>query len=135
MTALPLAPAGLEPARGPCVGLFWRVGACLLVDRTPLESAEPYGDRLTHFTGHYEFWEALRAKGLRGLRAASYPPEMATTEYDEWPRGRVVYEAPEARFAVYADRRLKAPAIIGAVVLAFGLDASRYEVRSDSHYR
>lgn len=50
---VPTPPASPEP----CVGIFWRVGGVLVVDRSTLAEAEPYGDPLTHAAGHYERWE------------------------------------------------------------------------------
>jgi hypothetical protein len=34
-----------------------------------LAEAEPYGDALTHPGGHYDFWEAMKARGPAWLRA------------------------------------------------------------------
>jgi hypothetical protein len=36
------------------VGIFWRVDDFLVVDRSTLAKAEPYGDCVTHAAGHYE---------------------------------------------------------------------------------
>lgn len=71
----------------PAVGIFWRVAGTLVVDRTPLSRAEPYGDCLTHGPGHYERWEAWQRLGARGLREQGYPGAILGTEYDDWPRG------------------------------------------------
>ena len=40
----------------PAVGIFWRVNGVLVVDLSTLDEAEPYGDCITHATGHYECW-------------------------------------------------------------------------------
>lgn len=58
-----------------------------------------------------------------------------STEYDQWPRGRVVCETPPQRFVLYADRRLQKPDIIAALKTAFGLNETEVLVRSDAHYR
>lgn len=133
MTTLAPPDTGTRPE--PAVGIFWRVADALVVDRTPLSCAEPYGDCLTHGPGHYERWEAWQRLGARGLRERGYPGAILGTEYDEWPRGRVVYEVPSARFVLYADRRLQQPATLAALRAAFGLDAATVVVRGDPHYR
>lgn len=46
-----------------------------------------------------------------------------------------MYEQPEPRFIIYADRRVQAPEVIGAVTTAFGLDGAQAVVKSDLHYR
>ena len=71
----------------------------------------------------------------RAWRRLGLPRQIAATEYDEWPRGRIVYEKPARRFIIYADPRLQAPDIMAAVKTAFGLDHLEAIVRSDLHYR
>lgn len=132
---LALAPADLPAPDGPFVGIFWRVADRLLVQRTALAQAEPYGDCLTHPGGHYERWEDWQRLGATGLRAAGLPEAIAVSEYDDWPRGRVVYDVPPCRFMLYADRRLQHPSIVAQLVEAFGLSAAEVVVRSDPHYR
>ena len=109
----------------------------LLIDRSTLDAAEPYGDCLTHAAGHYERWQEWQALGVAQLAAGGYPEHIAWTEYDQWPRGRIVYQTPRRRFMLYADRRLQQPAIINAIKTAFGLNDAEVKVivRSDSHYR
>ena len=109
--------------------------AVLVVDRSTLAEAEPYGDCLTHAAGHYERWEKWRKLGASHLAALGLPRQIASTEYDEWPRGRIVYEKPARRFVLYADRRLQRPEVIDVLRSAFGLDNSEVIVRSDPHYR
>jgi hypothetical protein len=101
----------------------------------PWRKLSPNGDCLTHAAGHYERWEQWRTLGASRLAALGLPRQIAATEYDEWPRGRIVYEKPARRFIIYADRRLQAPDIIAAVKTAFGLDSYEAAVRSDLHYR
>jgi hypothetical protein len=117
------------------VGIFWHVRHVLVTDLSILAEAEPYGDCLTHAAGHYERWEQWRRLGAPRLAALGLPAQIASTEYDEWPRGRIIYEKPAQRFVIYADRRLQAPKIIVAVKTAFGLDGSEAVVKSDLHYR
>lgn len=119
----------------PAVGIFWCVGGALLIDRSVLAEAEPYGDFLTHAHGHYERWEEWQALGGPGLVAKGYPVVIASTEYEEWPRGRVVYETMQRRFILYADRRLQRPEVIILIKKAFGLEQVETVVLSDSHYR
>ena len=74
--------------------------------------------------------------GARRSAAKGYPARIAPTEYDQWPRGRIVYETPTRHFVIYADRRLQKPDIIDALKTAFGLTESKLivRIRSDSHY-
>lgn len=125
---------------GPSIGIFWRVPgddggpSVLVIDATPLAEAEAYGAMLTHPRGHYEVWEGWRL-GEAGLRRRALPTAIAWSEYEEHPRGRLVFDPGADLFTLYADRRLQAPAIVAGIVAAFGLEGARVVVRSDSHYR
>jgi hypothetical protein len=123
----------------PCVGIFWIVPdendqAFLIFERTPLDRATPYGDFLTHDGGHYEYWTELAALGPEGLRRLGLPTAPTSHEYEEFPRGRVVYHVPDERFTVYLDRKLFVPDYVEMIVVAFDLPRGRYDLRSDPHY-
>jgi hypothetical protein len=117
------------------VGIFWRVAGVLLVDRSTLDEAETYGDCITHAAGHYERWEEWRALGGARLVSMGYPERIVLTEYDDWPRGCIVYETVARRFVIYADRRLQAPDTINAITVALGVGGAEVIVKSDLHYR
>lgn len=131
---LVIAPRLSSPPE-PCVGVFWVLKDTLLIDRSTLPEAESYGDCLTHSGGHYELWERWQATGAGALRSLGYPMKILSSEYDAWPRGRVVFETIPRRFTIYADRRLQRPTTVSALIDAFGLTDSRHVVRSDPHYR
>ena len=80
----------------PAVGISWCVGDALLIVRWTLDKAETYGDCITHASGHYEHWQEWQALDGARLVAKGFPVVIASTEYDEWPRGRIVYEVPHA---------------------------------------
>lgn len=126
-------------AADPAVGIFWFIhhGAdfCLVAQNTPLPMAERYADCLTHSGGHYEAWQIWQRRGATWLKQNGFPTEICSSEYEEHPRGRIVFEIPAARFVIYADRALQKPRYIQQLVARFNLSGSRYVVRSDSHYR
>src|ERR1039458_8987371 len=74
----------------PHVGIFWIVNGKSLIESTPLSEAEPYGVFLTHPRGHAEVWEAFQ-------RAGAVPREV---EYEESPRGRVMFNTRTKRFTL-----------------------------------
>lgn len=117
------------------VGIFWRVAGVLVVDRSTLDDAETYGDCITHAAGHYERWQEWQALGSTRIASMGYPERIVLTEYDDWPRGRIVYETLARRFVIYADRRLQAPETIDTIKAAFGLGGAEVIVKSDLHYR
>jgi hypothetical protein len=101
----------------------------------PLSRAEPYGDCLTYPRGHHELWEEWRRMLASDLIGNGLPVSIIGHEYEEFPRGRLVYQRPAKRFVIYADRKLFDAAIIARIVEQFALAHEIREVRSDDHYR
>lgn len=125
---------------GPFVGIFWLAPGDdgrpqLVLQRTPLNEGEQYGDCVGHSTGHYEAWTSWQRLGAAGLRRLDLPQSILTSEYETHPRGRIVYSTPEQAFWVYADRRLQSARTVRLIRSSFGLDDHHTCVRSDAHYR
>ena len=121
------------------VGIFWAIpkkgsGAILMDHRCSLNDAEPYGGMLTCAHGHHEIWEQWR-------KTTGGPPTIigalvSVSEYDEWPRGRIVYHSESRRFIIYADAQiLRRLALLTAIHERFGLPPGRTEAKLDNHYR
>ena len=109
----------------PQLGIFWIVADAaglihLLARSCPLHAAEHYGDCLTFPHGHADTWHAWRRHTLP-LPVPALRSLVANTEYDHWPRGRIVYERLPARFVVYADRQLLTPARCARIIAACAL--------------
>jgi hypothetical protein len=90
----------------PHVGIFWLVQPSngetrLLAAGCPLDQAEPYGNCLTYGPGHYETWAQWRRDRTvdPALRAL-----VRSYEYEDWPRGRIVFDQSRDVFVLYADR-------------------------------
>jgi hypothetical protein len=128
-----------EPAQRetPQVGIFWVAQtsdgeARLLAAGCPLDQAEPYGDCLTYGPGHYETWSQWRKD--RTLNPALHAI-VCSYEYEDWPRGRIVFDRARDVFVLYADRKLLTPAMIARMETQFHLPAKCTEVQSDFHYQ
>jgi hypothetical protein len=107
------------------VGIFWVVNGKPLIDSTTLNEAEPYGEFLTHPRGHAEVWEAFQ-------RAGTVPREV---EYEEFPRGRVMFNTKTQRFTLLADRCiLRDKKISRKIFRALHLPRNT-ELGADSHYQ
>jgi hypothetical protein len=119
-----MAASGNEKPR---VAIFWLLGdSTLLLETTPLADAEPYGECLTHPRSHIDQWEIFRREGRVAL----------DIEYEEPPRGRVVYNLRTEEFVIYADRCiLRRKLIIRRIMAAMHLLSRTTEVKTDAHYR
>lgn len=107
----------------------------LLVYGVPLRRADIYGEMLTVDRGHAEIWEALAALGARGLARQGLPGVLLVANYDEFPRGRVVYDPSAEKFTVWADSKLHRPDIVEALKGGFLIGGAAYRVERDDHYR
>src|ERR1700722_9570828 len=121
------------------VGPFWMVedrgSATLIAVAVPLAQAVPYGDMLTVDTGHFEHWSELARCGARALREASIPTVPVWSEYEEWPRGRVLYDRAARRFIIRADRQLHRPGFVRLIADRFCIAPVDAMILPDDHYR
>jgi hypothetical protein len=51
-------------------------------------------------------------------------------EYEDWPRGRIVFDRLRDLFILYADRKLLTPEMIGRIKTQFRLTVERTEIQS-----
>jgi hypothetical protein len=110
----------------PSVGIFWLVDGKLLIDSTPLSAAEEYDDFKIHSGSHVSVWELFQQNGTA-------PPEM---EYEEAPRGRVVYNTKTQRFTLLADKCiLRDKRIVSHILSELNLPSKKTDNKTDSHYR
>ena len=111
----------------PRVGIFWLLDdGALLLDTTPLADAEPYSDCLTHPRSHILQWEIFLQQGC-------VAPDI---EYEEPPRGRVVYRAPTERFVIYADTCiLRRKYLVRKIMTTMHLPKNKTDTSPDQHYR
>jgi len=56
-------------------------------------------------------------------------------EYEDWPRGRIVFDRFRDLFILYTDRKLMTPATITRIATQFHLPEGRTEIQSDLHYQ
>ena len=114
--------AALEPQ----VGIFWLLGSRLFVQCIPLDRAEKYGNCLSNPVSHIDHWAVLQTNG-------EVPRDV---EYEQPPRGRVVYDRSRDRFVLLADRCiLKRDAVVQRIMRRMHLPADRTEEGTDAHYR
>jgi hypothetical protein len=87
---------------------------------------------LTFGSGHYEIWEEWRT-----MHNADAALRMLARvhEYEDWPRGRIVYDRSKVRFVLYADRKLMLPGTIARIQRQFAISAGRTMVETDLHYK
>jgi hypothetical protein len=90
---------------------------------------------LTVEKGHYEYWSELGRRGAKALREAGIPTAPLWSEYEEWPRGRVLYNRTARRFIIRADQKLHQTAFVHLIANRFGVMTADTTVLPDDHYR
>jgi hypothetical protein len=108
------------------------VAARLIAMGCPVEQAEPYGDFLTYGPGHYDTWTKSRRD--RAIDA-NHRAIVCSSEYEDWPRGRIVFDRSKHRFILYADRKLMVAETIIRILEHFGLPVDRTSVEGDFHHQ
>jgi hypothetical protein len=107
------------------VGIFWIVDGELLIDSTLLSEAEEYDDFRIHPRDHISVWETFQQNH-------TVPADI---EYEEFPRGRVIYNTKTQRFRFLADKCiLREKSVVRKIMLALHLPRNT-QLDEDSHYR
>ena len=104
----------------------------IIAARNP--EAELYGSALTHSGGHYDYWETMRSRGAAYIRSRGLSMALLQSEYEEWPRGRIVFHTENLRFSLLADRRLHTPERIRLIRDEFHLPKDSFDIHLDGHY-
>ena len=100
-----------------------------------LESGDHAADWVDYPGGHADYWERWQDAGENWLHAHNLPVDILSSEYDDHPRGRILYDLKSKRFILYADERLQNAPTIRTIKAKFGLLREAVTVRSDLHYR
>jgi len=129
-------PEAAPQARG-CVGIFWVFKGQLLALPVALEQAERREGTIDSPHAHVEQWPRVVARHRSALRL------LSVLEYDEVPRGRVMFDIRRRTFIAYMDTSLFADQVAQtplegvrvALEERFGLDGERVRYATDPHYR
>ena len=115
-----------KQADEPRVGIFWLVKGELIFDSSPLDEAESYGEHLTHPRSHIDVWNQFQQVG-------KVPRE---SEYEEYPRGRVMHHPASGEFTILADKCITdRKELVSEIKKTFHLPMRKTKIGSDPHYR
>jgi hypothetical protein len=109
----------------PHVGIVYLVGDKLWIDATPLTEAGRFVDFAIHERDHISYWDEL-------VKSGSVP----SSEYEEFPRGRVSCDTKTGRFTLLADRCiLGRKNLVRKILARMNLPVRGTKIDRDSHYR
>ena len=135
MTTGPVQPCA---DAGGKLGIFWVFRGQLLSRTVSLTEAERRGNRLDSPLAHVSVWPGLVAAHRKSR------PLLSVLEYDEVPRGRVIFDIRTKTFVVYMDASLfcttgsrtsPVPKVAEALRTTFDLQGRAVRFATDPHYR
>lgn len=111
------------------VGIFWvRKNNTLLGVSEPVEDSLNYGGFATYSNDHIRVWKKLK-------NDINAPKSWRYSEYEEVPRGRVVFDLKKKAFVIYGPSHLVGDAAFKKNALSyFNIPASSASFKSDPHY-
>ncbi len=120
------------------LGVFWFVAnetgeARLLHHACELAAGECGGDFINCRDSHYDVWSCWQRTGcpLRDLTRT-----VCRHEYEDWPRGRIIFSNTTERFMLYAAAELENTMSVEHVMRVFFLSADWTDtIFDDLHYR
>jgi len=111
------------------VGIYWFFQGMLLGSWVPCTLGEDYGDFVNGPDDHVHFWPRLQNSLRKKL------PALGHYEYDQVPRGRVIYRKPDDTFIVLGSERfVRNEGQQREVLKEFCLLDKRVVIKSDEHY-
>jgi hypothetical protein len=109
----------------PRVGIVFLVNGQVLMESTPLSNVEISAGCQDHGGSHDQFWQELLAKRVVPLGS----------EYDQYPRGRIVYYVTTGRFVAMLDRCIiRRKETVTRMIDLLHLLADQVDISTDSHY-
>lgn len=108
----------------PKVALFFYHDGKVLQASTPVIDAEDVGGWKNHDMSHADYWDIYQIINRK----------FRDIEYEEIPRGRVVYNVPKDQFTLFVDLCLNKPDILAQLMGTFSLPSAKTEIGFDEHY-
>jgi len=112
----------------PRIGIFWCHRGAILARSCEVAEGFESGRFIDSPFDHVSSWERVQ----RAERSRF--PELGIREYQEVPRGRVLYDPRRARFVCYLDQSIDSPETRAALRQAFALYGHPVFFPHDDHY-
>jgi hypothetical protein len=109
------------------IGIFWIYHGEVLARPIFIEDGESQGDLIDSPDSHVHAWD-----DPDGFMRDYH--ELMERNYEDIPRGRVLYESNEDRYVIYLDECLMNARDKAALKKAFSLSKEDCVFRSDPHY-
>lgn len=110
------------------IGIFWVYEGKVFGERLAIgDSVCSVQGLLDGAVTHVDWWDSNQD-------LTSISPNLKHYEYQDIPRGRVLYQTRQQRFLVYLDKQLMNKKSKVAIAGYFGFNTKHADWRSDLHY-
>lgn len=106
------------------IGIFWNFNGKLLKSKTALEDGVDYAGVIHSEIDHIDHWPVLQRRHR----------ELGLLEYQEVPRGRVMFVKRTRKFRVLMDKVLHTPRNKQMLLEVFNLPKTKTVFGTDPHY-
>jgi hypothetical protein len=107
------------------VGIFWLYRGEIIADCVPWPEGDEYGEFMNGLSDHCTYWSAVQRR----------VPALRSYEYEQVPRGRVIYNTGNKSFTVLGNKRLLRDEDQQTLVLKeFQLSRKNSRFLFDEHY-
>ncbi len=106
------------------IGIFWFFKCKSIIASVPLEEGTDDGTFINGIYDHIDFWSIVKIKH----------PELRFFEYEDVPRGIVLFSKKENIFFIYMDKTLLNQKNKDIIMNEFNLNDSRTRFMTDIHY-
>jgi len=110
--------------REPHIGIFWVFEGRLFKASGPVAAGIDFPVSVDSRYDHIAFWQVLQIRN----------PALRSLQYDQVPRGRILFLKQEGRFCVYMDKKLRTPKTKRMILKTFALPAGKTVFVTDGHY-
>ena len=107
------------------IGIFWIYKSTIYFKSVPVDKVDPIDGFVDSDFAHYEVWDEIFSQNK----------DFYLYEYEDIPRGRIVYDLKNKRYIVYTNSKIinsqEAKKLIRE---AFHLQNEQISFRFDAHY-
>jgi hypothetical protein len=108
------------------IGVFWIYDNQIFCETQNIKDIKPINGFIDSDLAHYQVWDSVK----------NQHPKFYLYEYEDIPRGRVVYYIEENQFIIYCNENILKQDISKKLILdKFQLLSKNFIFKKDEHYK
>ena len=106
------------------IGIFWIYENKIYYKTQNLQEIKPINGFIDSDLSHYEVWDEIKYQNK----------DFYLYEYEQIPRGRIVYNTITQNFIIYCNKELLSSQAKSLILKAFEIKDKNYIFKEDEHY-